>query len=171
VFAVSSDGKPTAAVEIERGHRKEAEQVTRGANYFRSVYRAGSASAAAAAASSVVADADSGFTRVKSGSDQYSKGQLYLKAALEARDGKPEEVMERGQTINPDLSAAGKDVRKLIVVAICYDTLQCKKMTFPTAVPFSFFFVGLDHQFRRAGVSSSSLSFPTSKISSLLVSR
>jgi len=89
VFAVSSvTGKPTAAVEIERGYKKEGEQLEKGASYFRKSYQAGGAAEAA----SIVADEKTGATRVKSISNRFSKGQLYLKAALEARDGVPEEA-------------------------------------------------------------------------------
>ncbi|UZJ57062.1 hypothetical protein CBS101457_006382 [Exobasidium rhododendri] len=88
VFTTNSLGEATAAVEIERGFRKEGEELLKGAAYFRKIYKAG------AGAEAAVADANTGATRIKSASDRYSKGQLYLKAALEARDGVQKEVNE-----------------------------------------------------------------------------
>jgi small subunit ribosomal protein S23 len=81
VFTTTSSGEASAAVEIERGFRKEAQELLKGAAHFRKIYRAGAGQEAAEG------DANSGTTRVKSASNQYSKGQQYLKAALEARDG------------------------------------------------------------------------------------
>lgn len=83
VFAVSADGSETAAVEIERGYQRESEELEKGAAYFKTVF----AGTGAAEGEASVADTRKGALRVKSSSAHYSKGQLYLKKALEARDG------------------------------------------------------------------------------------
>jgi hypothetical protein len=53
-------------------------------------------------ATASVADARSGATRVKSTFDRFSKGQLYLKAALEARDGVPEVTAKQVEKAEAD---------------------------------------------------------------------
>jgi isopenicillin N synthase-like dioxygenase len=90
VFAVSEDRKPTAAVEIERGYRKESEELRKGAAFFQKTF--GSASSSSEALSSVTDS--SGAVRVKSATSKYTKGLQYLQAALDTRDGPRVEVAE-----------------------------------------------------------------------------
>lgn len=91
IFAISSDGRATTAVETERGYRKEAKELERGAAYFKRVFTGGTEGDAAGQS---ITDARTGAIRVKSASQSYSKGFSYLKSALEARDGVQEEVKE-----------------------------------------------------------------------------
>jgi hypothetical protein len=104
IFAISEDGKPTAAVEIERGYRKETEELKKGAAYFQRMY--GSASGSAEALSSVT-DARTGSVRVKNATPRYSKGHLYLQAALDRRDGPKEDVVDES------IEAAGQTSEEL----------------------------------------------------------
>lgn len=114
IFAISEDGKPTAAVEIERGYRKETEELRKGAAYFQRTY--GSAGGSIEALSSIT-DLRTGAVRVKSATPRYSKGHLYLQAALERRDGLKEDVIDESTEAAAQIPEAstetveGDDVR------------------------------------------------------------
>lgn len=84
VFTTNSNGEATSAVEIERGYAKEGRELAKGAEYFKKTY---ALAESATQVLSSVTDSKTGAVRVKVASPRFSKGHLYLKAALEARDG------------------------------------------------------------------------------------
>lgn len=117
VFATTVDGEETSAVEIERGYQKEERELKKGAEYFQKTYgMAGNT----AGVLSTVTDNKTGAIRVKVATPRFSRGQLYLKAALEARDGvKTERTIvsrtaegqeEENETVSADKEAASDAV-------------------------------------------------------------